>query len=226
MRGRKGAGTSREPVVEGGTTESPQMAIDGLEVSTEKGKKRRALKFDHQFGEVTSAMQKEIRRGDERAAVFWALLLHDVAPQYTWKRLVICAAEDVGFAAPDVVAQVNALAAGWEFCKRYSQYYVDPQSLVMAVMLLCRAAKSTEVCDLKDLTLEEIKQGKDRPILEEYLDGHTEAGKAAGKTWAEWYADRHRRFGIQVNQYTRQLWALKPQWNPEGAVAEQPIHHD
>lgn len=198
------------------------MTMDGIEVGVESTKARRALKFGYDFGVVTSAMQKEIRRGDERAATFWALVLHDVAPQYTWKRLVICAAEDVGLAAPDVVAQVNTLATGWQFCKAVSRFWVDPQALVMAVILLCRAPKSTEVCDLKDLTLEEIKQGNSRPVLDEYLDGHTEAGKAAGKTWREWYADRHRRFGIPVNQYTRQLWERKPEWNPEEAVAEQP----
>jgi hypothetical protein len=90
----------------------------------------------------------------------------------------------------------------------------------MAVMLLCRAPKSTEVDDLKTLTLEEIKQGISRPVLEEYVDGHTAAGKAAGKTWRPWYADRHRRFGIPVNQYTRQVWALKPEWDPEVAEAD------
>lgn len=175
---------------------------------------RRPLKGGYEFGEVTSALQKEIRRGDERAAVYWAMILHDVAPLYVWKRVLITAAEDIGLAAPDVVAQVCALAQAYEFCKRVSRYWVSPHHLTMAVVLLCRAPKSTEIEDLQTLTKEEIKAGEQRPILPEYLDGHTQAGKEAGATWDQWYRDRHQLLGVPINQYTRELWALKPEWDP------------
>ena len=51
------------------------------------------------MGEVASAMQKEIRRGHEREALFWATEL-DLAGygDYVWKRLRIIASEDVGLA--------------------------------------------------------------------------------------------------------------------------------
>ena len=51
-------------------------------------------------GEVTSALQKSIRRGDERGAVFWASEL-DLSGygKYVWKRLKIIASEDIGPAA-------------------------------------------------------------------------------------------------------------------------------
>jgi len=39
----------------------------------------------------------------------------------------------------------------------------------------------------------------------EHEDAHTAAGKARGATWAEWYGDRHIRFGIPVNEYTKRL---------------------
>jgi replication-associated recombination protein RarA len=172
------------------------------------------------FGDVTSAMQKEIRRGDERAAVYWGLILYNEAPQYAWKRVLITAAEDVGFGDPEAVAKVYSLASGWRFMKEGS-YFVSAHPFTMAILLLCRAPKSTMVEDLQSLTYEQLKnpqEGDRRPILREHQDGHTAAGKEAGRTWTEWYYDRHVRFGIPVNDYTRELFARRPDWNPEGFV--------
>jgi len=52
-------------------------------------------------------------------------------------------------------------------------------------------------------------------VLPEHEDAHTAAGKARGATWAEWYGDRHVRFGIPVNEYTRRIWELYPEWRPK-----------
>jgi replication-associated recombination protein RarA len=42
-------------------------------------------------------MQKEIRRGDERAAMFWCHLLYETSSYYAWKRVLVTAAEDIGW---------------------------------------------------------------------------------------------------------------------------------
>ena len=113
-------------------------------------------KNGYALDEVASALQKSIRLGDEEQAIYWALELYETAPNYTWKRVLITAAEDIGLAAPDVVAQVSALAQAWEFCRKMS-YYVSPHHLTMAVMLLCRAPKSTEVEDAQTYIMEKKK---------------------------------------------------------------------
>ena len=172
------------------------------------------------FGEVASAMQKEIRRGDERAAMFWGHLLYETSPYYGWKRVLVTAAEDIGFGAPEVVNQVINLAIAWRLCKERS-YFVTAHHFSMAIMLLCRAPKSTEVEDLQTLTLEQIKAGERRPILEEHRDAHTQAGKDAGKTWSDWYRDRHRVLGVPVNPYTEELWRVKPEWHPDRATGKK-----
>lgn len=39
------------------------------------------------LGEVVSALQKEIRRGKERSAMYWAMELIPRFEQYMWRRL-------------------------------------------------------------------------------------------------------------------------------------------
>lgn len=176
-------------------------------------------KMGYVFGEVTSAMQKEVRRGDEEAAVYWGLLLYEASPIYAWKRVVITACEDIGHGDPATVAQVCSLANAWAFVKLGS-WQVDPNMIVLAIMLLCRAPKSTEADDLKNLIdqaqksylLDEGKVGL-RPIPEYALDCHTKAGKADGKTERDWFADRAEM--IPTNAYTEKLWQVKPEWRPE-----------
>jgi hypothetical protein len=53
-------------------------------------------KRGYDFGEVSSAMQKAIRRADTRLAGYWALeLWHSGYGNYVWKRLLTVSAEDV-----------------------------------------------------------------------------------------------------------------------------------
>ena len=47
-------------------------------------------KRGYDFGEVASAFQKAIRRGDARLAGYWGLELYDSGfREYVWKRLFI-----------------------------------------------------------------------------------------------------------------------------------------
>src|SRR3989449_2228136 len=94
------------------------------------------------FGTVASALQKEVRRGDLEGAVYWGLILYEASPQYAWKRVLVTAAEDIGFGDPEVVAKVCSMAAAWKVAKEGS-WYVSPQLFTMAVVMLCRAQKST-----------------------------------------------------------------------------------
>src|SRR4051794_35785234 len=68
----------------------------------------------HQCGEVTSAMQKSIRRGMERDALYFAAELELAGfGNYVWKRLRIIASEDVGLADPGACLVVRALYENW-----------------------------------------------------------------------------------------------------------------
>jgi replication-associated recombination protein RarA len=177
-----------------------------------KEKKDVLTKLGYPLGVVASALQKEIRRGDVDAAEYWGLLLWQKAPHYAWKRVLITAAEDIGLGAPEVVTQVGILNTMYRAAKE-GAWYVSPHHFTMAVMLLCRAPKSTEVDDLQNWTLELIKGEVKREVPPYALDAHTNAGKAAGASLRDWYAGRVA-MGVPVNEYTKRIWAMKPEWKP------------
>ena len=187
------------------------------QMPAESGEKKgptRLIGAGYPFGEVASAMQKEIRRSDTDAALYWALQLYQASAAYAWKRVLITAAEDVGMGDPQAVQEVISLGMAWRICSEQG-YSVDPQHIVMAVMTLCQAEKSTMVDDAKNVTLETIAAAKKdpskrRPMPEYAQDVHTAAGKAMGKTERDWYRDRHDLFGVPVNRYTRRLAKLIP----------------
>ena len=65
----------------------------------------------YNFGEVSSAMQKAVRRGDAHLAGYWALeLWHSGFGRYVWKRLLTISAEDCWGI---LTAEVKALHDGY-----------------------------------------------------------------------------------------------------------------
>jgi replication-associated recombination protein RarA len=128
--------------------------------------------------EVTSAMQKCIRRGMLDDALFWATEL-DLSGfgEYVWKRLRIIASEDVGPADDMVAAQVRALYANWfdQRKKDDSTHAPERLFLVHAVWLLTRAPK----CRAVDHALIVHYEGKreKRAVPDFALDKHTGRGR-------------------------------------------------
>ena len=62
----------------------------------------------YRIDEVTSAMQKEIRRGNEWHALQWATELARAGyTNYVWRRLRIIATEDVGLGEPMMAVLVR-----------------------------------------------------------------------------------------------------------------------
>lgn len=135
-------------------------------------------------GEVASALQKAIRRGDERGALFWATELElGGAGSYVWKRLRIIASEDVGLADSNVAVQVNALFQLWTEMRKqvrdeaYAGFY--RVFMLHAVCILARAPKSR----LLDHALMVMYAGErpSPPIPDHALDQHTERGAKMGR---------------------------------------------
>lgn len=194
-------------------TEEVCMARAKKVNGTEEERQPRLTKLGQELDVAVSAMQKECRRGDERAAVYWTLLVYRADAALAWKRLLVISAEDVGFGDPAAVALVGQLHSMWLAAKQVG-WGVSAHHVVMATMALSRARKDTSVEDLLSLTNEELKRKLMRPVLEEYVDGHTARGKAEKRPWSSWYRFRHVVCGIPVSAYTRALWRLKPEWAP------------
>lgn len=126
--------------------------------------------------EVSSALQKTIRRGLEEEAVYWALELLPRYEAYLWKRIKTVANEDVGVANPIVFAAIEALANQYAIIK-------DTLAVVNAVVLLCRSPKTRLACHLSIVVEQEIAQGKPKREIPDFaLDMHTGRGKSLGRT--------------------------------------------
>lgn len=175
----------------------------------EKERPQRTTELGQPIDVCMSALQKSIRAGREREACYWALLLYRSAPGLAWRRVLTCAAEDIGVAAPEIVTAVGVLhhMSLGAFSQKASHF------LILSVMLLSRSKKSCEAEDLQSLLLEEIREGVKYPIRPEFEDGHTESGRRRGARWDAWYRVRHET--IPVNEYTKELWRLRPEWDPE-----------
>lgn len=183
--------------------------------------KQNYTKMGYPFDQVTSALQKSIRKGDAEQAVYFGLELYDVASYYCWKRLEVIASEDIGLADVETVRTVSILHQGWEMAKKTS-WYVSPHQLTLAILLMCRAPKSTFVEDLQSTIMEQKRRGLKIPMPDYAIDGHTKQGKAMGRggdNWADWYRFRHIDCGTPVNKYTKKLAELHPEWFDDETLA-------
>jgi len=133
-------------------------------------------------GEVASAMQKAIRRGEERPALFWASEL-DLAGygNYVWKRLRIIASEDVGLADPDAVQTVRALWENWQDAKKAKDEGAMPLFLAHAVLVLVRAKKSGVALYATFAFWMGDRKGMGMEIPDHALDLFTARGRRMGR---------------------------------------------
>jgi replication-associated recombination protein RarA len=135
-------------------------------------------KGGYKMGEVASALQKSIRRGEEDAALFWGTEL-DMSGfgEYCWKRLRIMTSEDIGLADPHLAATVQALYSAWADQRKKKDERHGPERLflVHAIILLARAPKSRMV-DHALIAYYEADRPQ-RQIPDCALDKHTVAGK-------------------------------------------------
>lgn len=141
-------------------------------------------------GEVASALQKCVRRGDEDGALFWGTEL-DLAGygEYVWKRIRIMCSEDVGLAAPGLAADVRALYDNWLDQRKKKDAIHGPERLflVHALLLLSRAQKSR----LVDHALICHYEGKRDPreVPDVALDKHTRRGRSRNRGWEHFWSE-------------------------------------
>jgi replication-associated recombination protein RarA len=156
-------------------------------------------------GEVVSALQKDIRRGNEREALFWATELERAGfVRYVWERLTIIASEDVGIADSNVIVQVVALRDAWQArfdkeTEKGKKLATEATSsrifLIHAVLVLTRALKS-RICDHAYVVMYEGDRAElaafgslPWEIPDYALDGHTARGRRMGRGIEFFYAE-------------------------------------
>ena len=141
----------------------------------------------HDMGTLQSWLQKSIRRGDERNALYAAAQLSLTG--FSGAVFNICfttASEDIGLAEHNLVQELLALHGAYKIeVSRNSEHFPQRLQLTHAVLLCCRAAKSR----LVDHGLIVAFEGSEvRTPPDWVLDIHTHQGKAAGKTVGDFFA--------------------------------------
>jgi replication-associated recombination protein RarA len=139
----------------------------------------------HRCDEAASALQKAIRRGEEREALYWASELELAGfGNYVWKRLLVIASEDVGLASTETVIAARALRENWnELRKTVKPPYEGfvRVFLLHAVCLLARAPKSRAL----DHALVVMYGERERLEVPDHApDRHTGRGRRMGRRYA------------------------------------------
>lgn len=162
--------------------------------------------------EVSSALQKAIRRGEEKQALYWAYEIERSGYQkYLWYRLKVISMEDVGLANTECHLQVRAAEQSYEdFRKRKSDATI--LALANAVIILVRSPKS-RLTDWVCNYMREVHGSFNLPIPDEALDKFTQRGRERGKTIEDFFAtgcklkDHDEQDGeAEYMEYMYQLW--------------------
>lgn len=136
--------------------------------------------------DTISAFIKSMRGSDPDAALYWlAKMIHaGEDPRFIARRIVICAAEDVGLADPMALvlahaAQQAAEFAGWPEARI---------PLAEAVVYIATAHKSNSAYRAIDAALEDVRSGRTLPVPEHLRSGAYAGAKRLGHGQGYQYA--------------------------------------
>lgn len=163
----------------------------------------------YDFYEVSSAMQKAIRRGDAAVAGYFALELWASGYRdYVWKRLFTISAEDCWGV---ITKEIEALWQGHELVNKKSSTPKGRIFVSKAVLLLCAARKCRDADHLQNFIydrelvdaekwIDDVRKNP-LPIPEYTFDVHTRRGKMMGRTKEQFFKDefnslRPRQLGL------------------------------
>lgn len=158
----------------------------------EKDKFDPKLKGGYKFDEVASALQKCIRRGLEREASFWAMILYKSGfSGYLKRRLRVIIHEDVGIANPTAMILANQLYQDSVYKKVDKKYEGQEFSgdgflpIINLILIACRGEKTRIGDELINLLQDGIEKWDEWLKIPEYcIDPHTSKGKEKYGYWA------------------------------------------
>jgi putative ATPase len=143
------------------------LTIDILESISQK---RNTRYSQQEHYDCASAFQKSLRGSDANAAIYYLAKMIEAGedPRFIARRLIVCAAEDVGIADPNAMnIAVNAYRA--------VEIIGLPEGripLANAVVYVANAPKSNKACVAIDKALADIESGLDYPPPMHLRDAH------------------------------------------------------
>jgi putative ATPase len=128
--------------------------------------------------DTISAFIKSMRGSDPDAALYWlAKMIHaGEDPRFITRRIVICAAEDVGLADPMALVLANAAHAAAEFVG-WPEARIP---IAEATIYIATANKSNSAYLAIDAALEDVRSGRTLAVPEHLRDGSYPGAKRLG----------------------------------------------
>jgi len=167
--------------------------------------------------DTISAFIKSMRGSDPDAALYWlAKMIHaGEDPRFIARRIMICAAEDVGLADP--MALVLAMAA-----HQAAEFVGWPEAripLAEATVYIATANKSNSACMAIDAALADVREGRTLPVPEHLRDASYKSAKKLGHGVGYKYAHEGEGHFV-VQDY---LGAVKHYYEPTEQGVEKKI---
>jgi len=146
-------------------------------------------KLEDAHYDAASAFIKSMRGSDPDAALYWMAKMLEAGedPRFIARRLVICAAEDVGNAAPLALVLANAAL-------QVSEFVGMPEAripLAQAVTYIATAPKSNAAYLAIEKALEDVREGRTLPVPEYLRDANYPGAKRLGHGQGYKYAHNH-----------------------------------
>jgi putative ATPase len=164
------------------TTPASSDGIIRVDLTTaEQSIQKKAIVYDGDGDahyDTISAFIKSMRGSDPDAALYWlAKMIHaGEDPRFIARRIVICAAEDVGLADP--MALILAQAAS-----QASEFIGWPEAripLAEATVYIATAHKSNRAYKAIDAALEDVRSGRTLPVPQHLRDGSYSGARRLG----------------------------------------------
>ncbi|MGD0251549.1 MAG: replication-associated recombination protein A [Verrucomicrobiota bacterium] len=159
--------------------------------AAEQSIQKKAVVYDDEDAhyDTISAFIKSMRGSDPDAALYWlAKMIHaGEDPRFIARRIVICAAEDVGLADPMALVLANAAL-------QVSEFVGWPEAripLAEATVYIATANKSNSTYLAIDAALEDVKSGRTLPVPEHLRDTHYKGAERLGHGKGYEYAHDH-----------------------------------
>jgi putative ATPase len=139
--------------------------------------------------DTISAFIKSMRGSDPDAALYWlAKMIHaGEDPRFITRRIMICAAEDVGLADPMALVLANAANQAAEFVG-WPEARIP---IAEATIYIATAPKSNSSIVAVDAALEDVRSGRTLAVPEHLRDAHYKGAKRLGHGQGYEYAHDH-----------------------------------
>jgi putative ATPase len=159
--------------------------------AAEQSIQKKAVVYDDEDAhyDTISAFIKSMRGSDPDAALYWlAKMIHaGEDPRFIARRIVICAAEDVGLADPMALVLANTALQVAEFVG-WPEARIP---LAEATVYIATANKSNSAYLAVDAALEDVRSGRTLPVPEHLRDTHYQGAERLGHGKGYVYAHDH-----------------------------------